>query len=39
MSLLLFATTAYAQDADDDVIYTDNNNTSTVDSTSTYNNC
>ena len=32
---LIAANTLYAQDASDDVIYTDNNNTSTVDSTST----
>ncbi len=35
ISLLFFATTVYGQDANNDVIYTDNTNTSTVDSTST----
>ncbi len=37
LAVLIFiaANTLHAQDADDDVIYTDNNNTSTVDSTST----
>jgi len=35
ITLIMFANMAVAQDADDDVIYTDNTNDSTVDSTST----
>ena len=35
ISLLMIANLAVAQDASDEVIYTDNNNTSSVDSTST----